>query len=231
MRGFARAGALLCRPTACALAVRTVRAMSTQIPGYATKYTVLKSGEGAAVAKGKTVTVHATGVVQETGKTFWSTKDPDQEPFTYQAGVGQVITGWDQGILGMTLGTHLLHASAARPLSRPPAGAPYVGAPCMRRRGARADHPGARGLRCQGLPCLGHPARRHAPLHAGGAQHRVRPEARSWWRGHAHDGTTCVRPKARRRALPFTIAALGVHGEADFLSLLCRRKQHAVCAA
>ena len=78
--------------------------MSTQIPGYATKYTVLKSGEGAAVAKGKTVTVHATGVVQETGKTFWSTKDPDQEPFTYQAGVGQVITGWDQGILGMTLG-------------------------------------------------------------------------------------------------------------------------------
>ena len=125
MRGFARAGALLCRPTACALAVRTVRAMSTQIPGYATKYTVLKSGEGAAVAKGKTVTVHATGVVQETGKTFWSTKDPDQEPFTYQAGVGQVITGWDQGILGMTLGTHLLHASAARPLSRPPAGAPY----------------------------------------------------------------------------------------------------------
>ena len=122
--------------------------MSTQIPGYATKYTILKSGEGAAVAKGKTVTVHATGVVKETGKTFWSTKDPDQEPFTYQAGVGQVITGWDQGILGMTLGTHLLHASAARPLSRPPAGAPYVGAPCMRRRGARADHPGARGLRC-----------------------------------------------------------------------------------
>ena len=109
-------------PTADALVVRTARAMSTQSPGYATKYTVLKSGEGAAaVAKGKTVTVHATGVVKETGKTFWSTKDPDQEPFTYQAGVGQVITGWDQGILGMTLGTPL----PPRPLPRPPAGAPY----------------------------------------------------------------------------------------------------------
>ena len=65
--------------------------------------------------------MHATGVVKETGKTFWSTKDPDQEPFTYQAGVGQVITGWDQGILGMTLGTPL----PPRPLPRPPAGAPY----------------------------------------------------------------------------------------------------------
>jgi FKBP-type peptidyl-prolyl cis-trans isomerase len=43
-------------------------------------------------------------VVKETGKTFWSTKDPDQEPFTYQAGVNKVIKGWDQGCLGMKLG-------------------------------------------------------------------------------------------------------------------------------
>ena len=53
---------------------------------------------------GATVTVHATGVVKETGKKFWSTKDPGQQPFTYQAGVGQVIKGWDQGLLGMKLG-------------------------------------------------------------------------------------------------------------------------------
>ncbi len=44
------------------------------------------------------------GVVQETGKKFWSTKDPGQQPFSYQAGVGQVIKGWDQGLLGMKLG-------------------------------------------------------------------------------------------------------------------------------
>lgn len=48
--------------------------------------TILKPGDGAAVVKGATVTVHATGVVQETGKKFWSTKDPDQQPFTYTAG-------------------------------------------------------------------------------------------------------------------------------------------------
>ena len=76
----------------------------TAIPGYQTTYEILKAGSGDAVAKGKTVTVHATGVVKETGKKFWSTKDPGQKPFTYQAGVGAVITGWDQGLLGMQLG-------------------------------------------------------------------------------------------------------------------------------
>jgi peptidylprolyl isomerase len=79
--------------------------MSTPAPGCdGTKYTILKEGAGKAVGKGATVTVHATGVVQETGTKFWSTKDPGQEPFTYQAGVGQVIKGWDQGLLGMKLG-------------------------------------------------------------------------------------------------------------------------------
>lgn len=38
------------------------------------------------------------------GAVLRSTKDPGQEPFTYKAGVGQVITGWDQGLLGMKLG-------------------------------------------------------------------------------------------------------------------------------
>ena len=107
----------------------------TAIPGFETTYTVLKPGAGDAVAKGATVTVHATGVVAESGQKFWcaklqasssssaagqgcerlhpllthpvprrSTKDPGQEPFTYQAGVGSVIVGWDQGLLGMQLG-------------------------------------------------------------------------------------------------------------------------------
>jgi len=75
------------------------------ISGYATTYMVKQEGNPEAeVKKGNTVTVHATGVVKESGKKFWSTKDPGQEPFTYKAGVGQVITGWDQGLLGMKLG-------------------------------------------------------------------------------------------------------------------------------
>uniref|UniRef100_A0A7S3AKN3 peptidylprolyl isomerase n=1 Tax=Haptolina ericina TaxID=156174 RepID=A0A7S3AKN3_9EUKA len=86
-----------------AAAIRVRSIMSTPIPGFGTTFTILKPGDGAAVVKGATVTVHATGVVQETGKKFWSTKDPDQQPFTYTAGVGSVITGWDQGLLGMKL--------------------------------------------------------------------------------------------------------------------------------
>lgn len=75
------------------------------IPGRKTVYQILQPGRGPPkVKKGNTVTVHATGVVKETGKKFWSTKDPGQEPFTYKAGVGEVITGWDQGCLGMEVG-------------------------------------------------------------------------------------------------------------------------------
>merc|ERR1712141_655503 len=82
----------------------TIESRMTAIPGYQTTYEILKAGSGNKVEKSRTVTVHATGVVKETGKKFWSTKDPGQKPFTYQAGVGAVITGWDQGLLGMQLG-------------------------------------------------------------------------------------------------------------------------------
>eukprot|EP00747_Dinoflagellata_sp_TGD_P151094 gnl/TRDRNA2_/TRDRNA2_177179_c0_seq1.p1 gnl/TRDRNA2_/TRDRNA2_177179_c0~~gnl/TRDRNA2_/TRDRNA2_177179_c0_seq1.p1 ORF type:complete len:119 (+),score=23.24 gnl/TRDRNA2_/TRDRNA2_177179_c0_seq1:97-453(+) len=74
------------------------------VPGYKTTMETLQPGNGPIVKKGATVTVHATGVVQQTGKKFWSTKDPGQQPFQYQAGVGGVITGWDQGCLGMAIG-------------------------------------------------------------------------------------------------------------------------------
>ena len=74
------------------------------IPGVRTTYEILESGSGNAVAKNNKVTVHATGVVVQTGKKFWSTHDPGQEPFSYTAGVGEVIVGWDQGLLGMQLG-------------------------------------------------------------------------------------------------------------------------------
>merc|ERR1712050_656394 len=74
------------------------------IEGYETQMQVVRDGEGREVSKGASVTVHATGTVMETGKKFWSTKDPGQRAFTYQAGVGNVITGWDQGCLGMKTG-------------------------------------------------------------------------------------------------------------------------------
>merc|ERR1719473_1405262 len=74
------------------------------IPGIKTTYKIITQGNGKAVTKGADVVVHATGIVKETGKKFWSTKDPGQQPFGYKAGVGEVIKGWDQGLLGMKLG-------------------------------------------------------------------------------------------------------------------------------
>ena len=75
----------------------------------------------------------------ETGAKFWSTKDPGQQPFSYQAGVGKVITGWDQGCLGMKVNT-----PATQPRIELGAG----------RRGTGAYNPGRRGLRSTRLPCL-----------------------------------------------------------------------------
>ena len=77
----------------------------TPAPGCnGTTMRTITPGSGKEITKGSTATVHATGVVKESGQKFWSTKDPGQEPFTCKYGVGQVITGWDQGCLGMTVG-------------------------------------------------------------------------------------------------------------------------------
>lgn len=87
-----------------ALCLLTVLSTAESIPGYETTYEVIKAGHGHKVVSGNIVTVHATGTVAETKKKFWSTKDPGQKPFTYTAGAGSVITGWDKGCLGMAMG-------------------------------------------------------------------------------------------------------------------------------
>eukprot|EP00920_Eleutheroschizon_duboscqi_P024052 GHVT01059768.1.p1 GENE.GHVT01059768.1~~GHVT01059768.1.p1 ORF type:complete len:117 (+),score=30.29 GHVT01059768.1:273-623(+) len=71
------------------------------------RHEVLTAGrEGAALQAGQRATVHALGAVAANGGTnkFWSTRDPGQKPFTWQAGLGQVIEGWDKGVLGMKMG-------------------------------------------------------------------------------------------------------------------------------
>lgn len=68
--------------------------------------TVLKAGNGSLPQRGQQVTVHCTGYGKNNDLTqkFWSTKDPGQEPFTFAVGLGQVIKGWDEGVIGMSLG-------------------------------------------------------------------------------------------------------------------------------
>jgi peptidylprolyl isomerase len=59
-------------------------------------------GKGAEAVNSKSVTVHYTGTLKD-GTKFDSSVDR-KEPFTFTLGSGQVIKGWEQGIVGMKVG-------------------------------------------------------------------------------------------------------------------------------
>jgi FKBP-type peptidyl-prolyl cis-trans isomerase len=60
-------------------------------------------GTGATAASGDTVTVNYTGTFTN-GTVFDSSLAAGRSPFTFRLGAGQVIAGWDQGVLGMRVG-------------------------------------------------------------------------------------------------------------------------------
>ncbi len=69
----------------------------------------LKAGAGEGIIAGKVAVVHYTGWLYEAsakdnkGKQFDSSHGTGQ-PFRFPVGGGQVIKGWDQGVLGMKVG-------------------------------------------------------------------------------------------------------------------------------
>ncbi len=63
----------------------------------------LTAGTGAAAQRGHHVEVHYTGWLQD-GTKFDSSHDRG-EPFRFTLGAGQVILGWDDGLVGMPVGS------------------------------------------------------------------------------------------------------------------------------
>lgn len=61
-----------------------------------------QAGTGREVKSGDTVVIHYKGTLKD-GTKFDSSYDRG-EPFETQIGVGQVIKGWDEGVVGMKVG-------------------------------------------------------------------------------------------------------------------------------
>jgi peptidylprolyl isomerase len=60
-------------------------------------------GDGAEAKAGDTVSTHYVGVAWSTGEEFDASWNRGA-PLDFRVGVGQVIQGWDQGLLGMKVG-------------------------------------------------------------------------------------------------------------------------------
>ena len=66
------------------------------------KYTEIKEGSGTAATNGKKVMVHYVGTL-ENGKVFDSSLNTNQ-PLNFILGSGEMIPGFDEGILNMKVG-------------------------------------------------------------------------------------------------------------------------------
>lgn len=64
-------------------------------------------GDGPEVEAGQTITAHYTGIIWPGGDQFDSSWDRD-EPAQFQIGVGAVIPGWDEGLVGQPVGSQVL---------------------------------------------------------------------------------------------------------------------------
>lgn len=97
---------LMISSTSTAVSSFITRRLSTsnKIMGFTKE--IIRNGNGSKPRVGQTVTVHCTGYGKnrDLSAKFWSTKDPGQQPFSFSVGLGQVIKGWDESVIDMSIG-------------------------------------------------------------------------------------------------------------------------------
>ncbi len=129
--------------------------------------TPLIKGKGPAVQKGQNITTNYVGVFYKDGKEFDSSWKAGQ-PATFPIGVGQVIPGWDQGLVGVTVGSRVqldIPGELAYGKTTPPPMAPptarcaswWTCSPPSDLSGSSRLSPGRDGVVHMGLPAR-HPA-------------------------------------------------------------------------
>ncbi|KAJ1462819.1 hypothetical protein M885DRAFT_504205 [Pelagophyceae sp. CCMP2097] len=80
------------------------RAFHASARSLGVKVVTTTPGDGATFPKaGDKLTMHYTGTLASTGAKFDSSLDR-KEPFSFKIGVGQVIKGWDEGVIQMSVG-------------------------------------------------------------------------------------------------------------------------------
>jgi FKBP-type peptidyl-prolyl cis-trans isomerase len=94
-------------PAANSTAGPTIKIPAKVTPSTKLSVTTLIKGTGAVVKKGDDIAVQYTGVIWRTGKVFDSSWARNT-PFTTPIGEGQVIPGWDTGLVGKTVGSRVL---------------------------------------------------------------------------------------------------------------------------
>jgi peptidylprolyl isomerase len=65
-------------------------------------------GKGPVVKKGQTIVVQYEGLLWRTGKIFDSSFSKGKQIFPTKIGVGSVVQGWDEGLIGQTVGSRVL---------------------------------------------------------------------------------------------------------------------------
>jgi FKBP-type peptidyl-prolyl cis-trans isomerase len=101
-------GGALPKVTASAGAAPKIKMPSGKPPAKLVTKTLVK-GSGPAITKGQTVVVQYVGAIWKSGKVFdasWQRGQPFG--FTIDASPSQVIPGWDQGLVGQTVGSRVM---------------------------------------------------------------------------------------------------------------------------